>query len=138
MSQGNSEVSVVLSSAPKSPPPTIFTETGIKAVALDSVTQLRGPFPILNTHNFSADQHTRVMLFTSNLGISQPDSAILSVRVNGILLTIENVGTVSGVQGLDASYIVRLLDGLPPRNLPLTVTLHGVVITHTPILEISP
>jgi uncharacterized protein (TIGR03437 family) len=132
-------VSVVLSSAPTSPPPTIFTEPGNKAVALDSVTRLRGPFPVLNTHNFSPDQHTRVMLFTSNLGLSQPDSAILSVRVNGILLTVENVGTVSGVQGLDASYIVvRLPDGLPSGNLPLTVTLHGVVSSNTPILEISP
>jgi len=140
ISQGTSEVSVVLTSAATSPPPTIFIEQGTnKAVALDSVTRLRGPFPILNTHNFSADQRTRVVLFTSNLGLGQPDSAILSVRANGILLTIENVGTVSGVQGLDASYIiVKLPDGLPPGNLPLTVTLHGVVSSNTPTLEISP
>ncbi len=142
ISQGNSEVSVVLTSSPTpSTPPTIFIEEGTtnKAAALDSVTQLRGPFSILNNHNFSADHHTRVMLFTSNLGLSQPDSAILSVRASGILLTVENVGTVSGVQGLDASYIiVRLPDGLPSGNLPLTVTLHGVVSSNTPTLEISP
>lgn len=142
LSQGSGEVSVVLTSSPTpSTPPTILIEEGTtnKAAALDSVTQLRGPFSILNTHNFSADQHTRVMLFSSNLGLSQPDSAILSVRANGILLTIENVGTVSGVQGLDASYIiVRLPDGLPPGNLPLTVTLHGVVSSNAPTLEISP
>lgn len=140
ISQGNGEVSVVLTSAATSPPPTIFIEEGTtnKAVALDSVTRLRGPFSILNIHNFSADQHTRVMLFTTNLGLSQPNSAILSVRANGILLTVENVGTVSGVQGLGASYIVvRLPDGLPTGNLPLTVTLHGVVSTNTPTLEIS-
>ena len=140
ISQGNGEVSIVLTSVPTSPPPTIFVEEGTsKAAAVESVTRLRGPFSILNTHNFSADDHTRVMLFTSNLGLSQPDSAILSVRANGILLTVENVGTVSGVQGLGASYIiVRLPDGLPPGNLPLTVTLHGVVSTNTPTLEISP
>jgi hypothetical protein len=140
--QGSSEVSVLLTSSPTpTPPPTLFIEQGTtnKAAALDSVTQLRGPFSILNTHNFSADHHTRVMLFTSNLGLSQPDSAILSVRANGILLTVEKVGTVSGVQGLDASYIiVRLPDGLPAGNLPLTVTLHGVVSSNTPTLEISP
>jgi hypothetical protein len=79
------------------------------------------------------------MLFTSNLGLSQPDPSILSVRANGILLTVENVGTVSGVQGLDASYIiVRLPNGLPSGNLPLTVTLRGVVSSNTPTLEISP
>jgi hypothetical protein len=137
-SQNNNEVAVMLNS---STTPTIFTEEGMisKAVALDSVTRLRGPFSILNTHNFSVDQHTRVILFTSNLGLSQPDSAILSVRANGILLTVENVGTVTGVQGLGASYIiVRLPDGLPSGNLPLTVTLRGVASSNTPTLEISP
>jgi hypothetical protein len=141
-SQGGSQVNVLLSSAPTPTlPPTIFIEEGTanKAAALDSVTQVRGPFSILNTHNFSADSHTRVMLFTSNLGLSQPDSAILSVRASGILLTVEKVGTVSGVQGLDASYIiVRLPDGLPSGSLPLTVTLHGVASSNTPTLEISP
>lgn len=45
----------------------------------------------------------------------------------------------TGVQGLNASYIiVRLPDGLPTGNLPLTVTLHGVVSSNTPTLEISP
>lgn len=79
------------------------------------------------------------MLFTSNLGLNQPDSAILSVRANGVLLTVEKVRTVPGVQGLDASYIiVRLPDGLPPGNLPLTVTLKGVVSGNSPTLEISP
>jgi hypothetical protein len=137
-SQGSTEVEVLLNTAP--PVPKIFIEEGTNtAAALDSVTQVRGPFSILNTHNFSADQHTRVMLFTSNLGLSQPDSTILSVRANGILLTVEKVGTVSGVQGLDASYIiVRLPDGLPPGSLPLTVTLNGVVSSNTPTLEISP
>jgi len=137
-SENSTEVNVLLNALPT---PTILTEQGAanKAVALDSVTHLRGPFPILNTHNFSADQHTRVVLFTSNLGLSQPDPAILSVRANGILLTVESVGTVSKVQGLDASYIiVRLPDGLPPGNLPLTVTLNGVVSSNTPTLEISP
>ena len=137
-SSSSNEVNVLLNA---SLTPTILTEEGAanKAVALDSVTHLRGPFPILNTHNFSADQHTRVILFTSNLGLSQPDPAILSVRANGILLTVESVGTVAGAQGLDASYIiVRLPDGLPPGNLPLTVTLKGVVSSNTPILEISP
>jgi len=61
------------------------------------------------------------------------------VRANGILLTIENVGTASGVQGLDASYIiVRLPDALPSGSVPLTLTFHGVVSSITPTLEISP
>lgn len=140
--QGSDDVNILLNnSAAATLPPTIFVEEGAttKAVALDSVTQVRGPFSILNAHNLSADGHTRVMLFTSNLRLTQPDPAILSVRANGVLLTVENVGTVSGVQGLDASYIiVRLPDGLPSGSLPLTVTLNGVPSSNTPTLEISP
>jgi hypothetical protein len=110
-----------------------------QAAAFDSVTHVRGPFPIITTHNFSADQHTRVILFTSNLGLSQPDSSILSIQASGISLTVENVGTLTGVAGLDASYIiVRLPDGLPPGNLPLVVTLRGVKSSNTATLAISP
>jgi len=139
-SGGSSEVTVLLNSPGPTSAPTIIVEQGTnKAAAFDSVTHLRGPFPILNTHNFSADQHTRVMLFTSNLGLTQPDPSILSVRANGILLTVERVGPLSGAPALDASYIiVRLPDGLPAGNLALTVTLLGVVSSNTPILEISP
>jgi uncharacterized protein (TIGR03437 family) len=78
-------------------------------------------------------------LFTSNLGLNAPDSAVLTVQAGGTSLTVENVGTVSGVAGLDASYIVvRLPDGLATGDLPLTVTFHGVASVNTPTLGISP
>ena len=121
--------------------PTILTEEGAtnKAVALDSVTFVRGPFSVIGPHNFSADQHTRVILFTSNLGLTLPDPSILTVQAGGTSLTVENVGTVSGVAGLDASYIVvRLPTGLATGDLPLIVTFHGVASSNTPTLGISP
>jgi hypothetical protein len=81
--------------------PTIFVEEGTlnQAVALDSVTHVRGPFQILTEHNFSADHHTRVILFTSDLGLSQPDPSKLTVTAGGFFLTVENVGPVTGVPG---------------------------------------
>jgi uncharacterized protein (TIGR03437 family) len=110
-----------------------------RALALDSVTQVRGPFPVLTDRNFSADRHTRVILFTSNLGLTQPDPSMLTVQAAGFPLLVENVGPVSGVSGLDGSYIVvRLPDGLPPGDLPLTVTLRGVVSSNAPTISISP
>jgi len=77
------------------------------------------------------------MFFTSNLGLSQPDPSLLSVRASGVLLTIENVGTVS-TSGLDASFIiVRLPDGLPAGDLPLMVTLRGAM-SNPAILSVLP
>jgi len=121
--------------------PTIFVEEGTlnQAVALDSVTHVRGPFPILTEHNFSADHHTRVILFTSDLGLSQPDPSRLTVTAGGTFLTIENVGPFTGIPGLPASYIVvRLPDGLPPGDLSLVVTLNGAASTNSTTIAISP
>ena len=121
--------------------PTIFVEEGTlnQAVALDSVTHVHGPFQILTEHNFSADHHTRVILFTSDLGLSQPDPSKLTVTAGGTFLTIENVGPLTGVPGLAASYIVvRLPDGLPPGDLFLVVTLNGVASNNSPTIAISP
>jgi hypothetical protein len=119
--------------------PVILVEQGTnRAVALDSVTWLRAPFRVVNDRNFSADHHTRVILFTSNLGLSQPDPSVLTVQAGGTTLTVESVGVVTGVTGMDASYIVaRLPDGLPTGDLPLTVTLRGVASVNSPILSIS-
>lgn len=119
--------------------PSLLIEQGTtnRAVALDSVTFVRGPFPVIGLHNFSADQHTRVILFTSNLGLAQPP--FLTVQASGVPLTVENVGPISGVTGLSASYIVvRLPDGLPTNvDLSLTVTWNGAT-SNTALLGISP
>ena len=121
--------------------PVVFIEEGTvnRALALNSVTQVRGPFSVLTDHNFSADHHTRVILFTTNLGMNQPDSSILTVQAAGFPLLVENVGTVLGVTGLNASYIiVRLPDGLPPGDLPLLIILRGVSSSNSPTISISP
>jgi hypothetical protein len=116
--------------------PAILIEEGTasRAVVLDSVTLMRGPFRILNLLNFSADHRTRVMIFTSNLGaVSASD---LSVQAQGVQLPIESIGTV---RGLDTSsyIIVKLVDGLPVGDLSLSVTRRGVP-SNTAILSIAP
>jgi len=122
--------------------PVIFTEEGTaNAAAFTSVTSLRGPFKILDSHNFSVDGRTRIVLLTSNLGIISPpipQTSTLSVQANGVNLPVENVGPITGVAGLNSSYIiVRLPDGLPTGNLSLTVTLRGVT-SAAAILPIAP
>ena len=122
--------------------PIIYMEQGTaNAAALNSVTFVRAPFQILDPHNFSVDGHTRVTLFTSNLGLVSPpipSASTLSVQANGINLPVESVGPVTGTPGLNGSYIiVRLPDGLPSGNLALTVTLRGAT-SGPAILRIGP
>jgi hypothetical protein len=121
--------------------PVIYLEEGTNnAAALDSVTLLRGPFRLSNADNLSADHRTRVMLFTSNLGLSQSDLSdptALVVEASGVNLPVENVGTVS-IPGLSSSYIiVRLPDNVPTGNSDLKIKLHGVA-SNTATLAISP
>ena len=122
------------------PPPTVRTEEGTnRAVALDSVTFVRGPFSKFGVHNFSVDQRTRVMLFTSNVGLGPSDnlSGVLSVQVQGVSLSIERVDAVPGLT--DTSYLIVKLDGATPvgTNLPLTVTLRGAT-SNTATIDIGP
>lgn len=121
------------------PSPSLQIEDGAtgRVVALDSVTFLRGPFRVLTNLNFSGDRHTRVMLFTSNLGLEPGENlSALSVQANGVQLAVEAVGTVPGLSQF--SYIiVRLPDGLPAGDLPMSVTLRGA-ISNPGKLGISP
>jgi hypothetical protein len=124
--------------------PNVFTETSTNnAVAINSVTFLRGPFQILDSHNFSTDGHTRIILFTTDLGLPQgPNQPAyqLAVTVQGFgsPLDIEGVGPITGVPGLTGTYIVmRLPDGLPTGALQMTLLFHGVG-GNTTTLNIAP
>ena len=120
------------------PPSLLFDQGTNHVLALDSVTHVSGPFSKTGLHNFSSDQITRVMLFTSNLGLGPSDnlSGVLSVQVQGVSLVIERVDLVPGLT--DTSYIIVRLDGAPTgTNLPLTFTVHGVT-SNTATIDIGP
>jgi beta-glucanase (GH16 family) len=54
--------------------PVLFTDEGAnRALALDSVTFQRDPFSVRNSHNFSPDQTTRLMLLSANLDLQPGD-----------------------------------------------------------------
>ncbi|HEY3026777.1 MAG TPA: NF038122 family metalloprotease [Pyrinomonadaceae bacterium] len=94
-----------------------------QAAALDSVTQTRGPFSKVDLYNFSSDQRTRLMFFTTNLG--QNNSTGLSVQIGGISVPIENVGTVPG-QPQFSQIVVMLTSSVPTGPaVNVTVTLNG-------------
>jgi len=112
--------------------PVILLEMGTSnAAAVDSVTYVRSPFRVTNNVNFSSDHITRIIIFTLPLGLTSPPippTSTLSVQASGINLPVEAVGNVTGVTGLNASYIVvSLVPGMPTGDLQLTVTRNGVV-----------
>jgi hypothetical protein len=120
-------------------PPMILVELGTNNLAaLDSVSLMRGPFALTNTHNFSSDQRTRIVFFTTNLGFAQsaqPSVATLSVQLNGNPYPVESVGPNSTTGG---SYIVfRIPDLAAPGTYPLGIRLNGVNSGNTPNLQIA-
>jgi hypothetical protein len=114
--------------------PMIFVEAGTNNLAaLDSVTLLRGPFALTNIRNFSSDQRTRIIFYTTDLGFAQsaqPDINTLSVQMGGNSYTVESVGPDSTISG---SYIVfRLPDLAAPGTYPLGIRIRGVNSANTP------
>lgn len=98
--------------------PVLISEpTSTRAVAIDSVTWKREPFPLVQPIPFSLDSRTRVMLFARNLDLlpGEGASAVTAEAEDATRtrypLTVEYVGKVPGFEWM-SSVIVRLNDGL--------------------------
>lgn len=112
--------------------PMLISEAGSdNAVALDSPTFIRDPFPLTNLFNFSADHRTRVMLFGMNMALmAGENSSAVTARaedaaLNVFPLTVEFVGPLPGVDGV-TQIVVRLPDNTPTgQTLSISATLRG-------------
>jgi hypothetical protein len=118
--------------------PSLLLEEGTtRAIALDALTLSGGPFSSISTHNFSVDKLTRVMLFTTNLGLNSGDDlSRLSVNLQGTQLQIEAVGTLKGMNQF-SFIVVKLPAGLTPGEKQLNFTLRGIA-SNTATISISP
>jgi uncharacterized protein GlcG (DUF336 family) len=102
-------------SAQSSRPTLISEATSTRAIAFESVTQKREPFPLTSSVQFSADTRTRIMLFATNLSLQPGEtaSAVTAEAEDGshriYPLTVEYVGPVPD-QSWVSSIIVRLHD----------------------------
>ena len=101
------------------------------AAALESSIFMRDPFPLINLHNLSVDQRTRIMLFGSNLDLlpNETSTAITAkaedAQMNVFPLTVEFVGRPAGMEPL-SEVIVKLPDTLPSgQSVFVSVTLRG-------------
>jgi len=113
------------------PPPVLLTEANSNlAIALDSVTMFRDPFPLITPYNFSSDGRTRVSFFALNLDLlpGETASAVTARAEDSALniypMTVEFVGSVLAVPGV--SEVTILLPGnLPPgQDVLVSITLH--------------
>lgn len=114
--------------------PTLLTEGNTnRAVALDSVTFLREPFPLTNYNNFSVDQRTSVTLFALGLTLfAGEDISVITAQMEDAgnkihPLKIEYVGKVQGFDWL-TQVVIRLPDDLfNAGDVLVSVNLRGAV-----------
>ena len=84
-----------------------------RAIAFDSVTRRREPFPTTAEISFSSDSATRIMLFALNLQPNElPTADAEDADHNFYQLTVEHVAPVANYPWL-SSIVIRL-----PQNLP--------------------
>lgn len=110
----------------------ISEESSTRAIALDSVTQMREPFPPASAIQMGTDKRTRVMLFAMNLSL-QPNetaSAVTASAEDGAhrvyALTVEYVGPLPD-QGWATAVVVRLSDELGDvGDVLVRITYQGV------------
>ncbi len=119
------------------PPPTansltlLTEENSERAVALDSVTMVRDPFPIRTARNFSPDGYTRIILFAANAALAPgEDASAMSAQAEDsshriFPLAVEHVSAVPGFSEL-TQVTVRLSDDLAGAgDVRVSISLHG-------------
>jgi hypothetical protein len=126
------------------PAPVIYTEQGSqRALALDSVHLLRDPFSLGNTHNFSSDHRTRIILLAGNIDLQPGESSSVvtaaaeDLQGGSYPLTVEFVAKVPSFPWL-TQVVIRVPDQWANAgDFWVTVRLRGVAsnrayVTMTP------
>jgi Interleukin-like EMT inducer/Putative binding domain, N-terminal/Glycosyl hydrolases family 2, TIM barrel domain len=113
-------------------PVLLIDETSGRAAALDSVLLLRDPLSIINLHNFSLDQRTRLSLFATNIDLNPGENiSAISAQAEDSQqvihpLTVEFVGKVPNFDWL-TQINIRLPDSLANSgDMRLSISLRGV------------
>lgn len=117
-----------------SAPPTdtalaLLTEANTqRAVAVNTVTLVRDPFPVTSPHNLSADERTRITIFARNAEFQSGDSFTAQAEdAQGrlYLLTIEYVGKVPNQNWLTQIVILLPAELRDAGDVSLSITLRG-------------
>jgi hypothetical protein len=128
------DVQLVPINGSSGPAPVLLTDNNTeRAVALDSVTLMREPFPTAARHNLGSDKHTRILLFARNIELlSGEDASTLTVQAEDAqgrvyTLPVEYVGKVPSFDWL-TQIVVKLPDEVNGADRVLvSVSLRGAV-----------
>jgi choice-of-anchor B domain-containing protein len=112
--------------------PQLLTEwNSTRAVAVDSVTRMREPFPVNSERNFSADGRTRVMLFASNVELApgEPHTVVTAQAEDAAHriypLPVEFVGKFSGFERVTQVIVVLPAELANAGDVSLQINLRG-------------
>jgi uncharacterized protein (DUF1800 family) len=125
-------VAVGIAQAATGKPTLVSDAASTRAVALESITQKREPFPLTPTIPFSSAQRTRIMIFAFNL-YKFADDGVDAFKVDAedvnhrhYSLPVEFAGPVPGFEGI-TQINARLSDDLGDvGDVLIGLTLHGV------------
>lgn len=123
--------------------PVLMTEANSeRAIALESVTFARDPFPLITEHNFSPDRRTRITLFATNVDLLPGENfsavtAQLEDAHNSYPLDVEFVGKVPNFEWL-TQVIVKLPGAITDTgDVRVSIRLRGTVSNRV-IVRIKP
>jgi hypothetical protein len=122
-----------ISASNSATPPVLLTEESTnRAIALDSVTFMRDPFPLATAYNFSADHRTRLTLFAVNLELMAGEEAsVVTAQAedgghNFYPLQVEYVGKVPNFDWL-TQVVIKLPDAIASSSeVWISIHLRGV------------
>lgn len=126
-----------------SSPVLLTDENSLRALALDLITRMRDPFPVLTSNNLSSDRRSRIVLFAVNVELSQGQSvSSITAQAEDALhqtysLPVESIARVPGRDWLK-QITVRLPDGI--RNAGevwVSINLHGAT-SNKVLVKIAP
>ena len=125
--------------------PVLLTEANTdRAVALESVTQTRDPFPLTTAQNFSTDKRTRVSLLAWRVVLrAGEDVSALSVvaednQGGSYVLPVEQVRAATGLDSVK-QIVVKLPTSVNgSTSLWVTLTLHGLTSNKVSLRIASP
>lgn len=113
-------------------PPQLLTDAGnSRALALESVTFIKEPFPLVAEHSLSSQQRTRLLLFGLNLQVNPDDFSAITAQAEDsqqrvYALTVEAIRSVPRFPWL-TQVTVQLTDELQGiEEVWLSVSLRGV------------